>query len=670
MFNDFKNAVTAQFDKMKGRGLFRVSTPLDLLWSIYINAFPSGTDPLYKNRTEHDCSYCRHFIRSVGDVVAIIDGKLVSIWDVEVGGFYQTVADRMAGTVKQFPVENVFLTPEAHVGVDKNYSPATDGVITWEHFFLKLPSACVASKADIPTKLGEFRSTKDVLLRSLKEISLDSVDQVLELIAQNSLYRGEENKFAVEAFRKLKQEFDTLMILHPGYEDMFCWSRIKTVPGSVSRIRNSSIGTLLTDLSEGADLDGAVGSFEAKVAPANYKRPTALVTKAMIEKAQAKIEELGFTSALERRYAVLSDITINNVLYADRTAKKAMNVFESLSSTVAEKVPNLDKVESVTIETFLANILPKAESLEVLFENRHTGNLVSLIAPVAPEAKTMFKWDNNFSWSYEGEVADSIKERVKRAGGSVEGDLCCRLAWEYTDDLDFWMEEPGKFKICFSNRRQKSPCGGELDLDANGADGPRQDPAENIFYARRRTMKEGLYVLKVNNYNRRSSGTGFEVEIEFDGQKHHIAYDKALRTGDIVEVATIQYSKLTGFKIVKSLPSSPATKTVWSVPTQTFHKVNVVMLSPNYWDDRTSGNKHYFFMLEGCLNEGRARGFFNEFLVPELDQNRKVLEMVGSKMKTEETTNQLSGLGFSSTQRNYILCRVKGAFSRTIKITF
>ena len=94
------------------------------------------------------------------------------------------------------------------------------------------------------------------------------------------------------------------------------------------------------------------------------------------------------------------------------------------------------------------------------------------------------------------------------------------------------------------------------------------------------------------------------------------------------------------------------------------------MFSPNYWDDRTVGNKHYFFMLDGCLNEDKARGFFNEFLIEELNTHRKVFEVVGSKMKTEESTNQLSGLGFSSTQRNYILARVKGSFSRTIKITF
>ena len=94
------------------------------------------------------------------------------------------------------------------------------------------------------------------------------------------------------------------------------------------------------------------------------------------------------------------------------------------------------------------------------------------------------------------------------------------------------------------------------------------------------------------------------------------------------------------------------------------------MLSPNCWDLQKNGNLHYFFMLDRCLNDGKARGFFNEFLTQALDEHRKVFEMVGTKMKTEESTNQLSGLGFSSTQRNSLLCRVKGSFNRVVKINF
>ncbi|MCI4438128.1 MAG: hypothetical protein JHC33_15080, partial [Ignisphaera sp.] len=265
------------------------------------------------------------------------------------------------------------------------------------------------------------------------------------------------------------------------------------------------------------------------------------------------------------------------------------------------------------------------------------------------------------------------KERVKKAGGKIEGDLCCRLAWNYTDDLDFHMKEPGNGHIYFSNRRTKSPCGGILDLDANGADGVRSDPAENIYYSDKKTMKEGSYKLSVNNYNRRSGNNkdiGFDVEVEFDGDIHSFHYDKVIKTGEFVEVATIDYSKTNGFSISKSLPSSKSVKMNWEVASQSFKKVNVMMLSPNYWDGAGIGNKHYFFMLEGCKNDGTVRGFYNEFLNSELDKHRKVLEVVGSKMRTEEENDQLSGVGFSSTQRNSILIRVTGTFARIVKVNF
>jgi hypothetical protein len=111
-------------------------------------------------------------------------------------------------------------------------------------------------------------------------------------------------------------------------------------------------------------------------------------------------------------------------------------------------------------------------------------------------------------------------------------------------------------------------------------------------------------------------------------------------------------------------------KEAWNIQTNTFQKVGAIMLSPNYWDEQAAGNKHWFFMLEGCRNEGQARGFFNEFLINDLTPHRKVLEMVGAKVQTEQAQHQLSGVGFSSTQSNRVLCRVKGSFNRLINIIF
>lgn len=668
-FVAFRNAVDHQFNLMKSHQLFRVDVEKDILWNTYIGSFPAGTNPIFRERTEHDCSCCKSYIRAVGGVVAIVNGKLTSIWDVNVGGSYQVVADALSALVKSKPIENSFLHSEPTAGASSNYEKGESGQVkTWNHFFMRVPAANYCRGLDIGTRLGRSRSSFDVFKRALESLTTESVEVVLDLISQGSLYRGEENKASLVKFQKMQKDY--LKLSTDVDRSIFIWSCINGLSESIAHIRNTAIGSLLVDLSEGKDLEYAVKAFEAKVAPANYKRPTALISKSMIESAQKEITTLGLQPSLERRYAVLSDITINNVIFADRSAKKVMegDVFSELVASSSAVPKTLDKVEEVSIDDFINNILPKAESVEVLLENRHESNLVSLISPMHDDSKSMFKWNNRFSWSYSGEVTDSIKERVKAAGGRIVGDLCCRLAWDYKDDLDFWMMEPHQYKIFYANRRSLSPNGGILDVDANGADGLRDDPVENIVYTDRRKMREGTYILQVNQYSRRSDGAGFTVELEFDGNIIQIPYGKAMRNGEVVTVAEISYSQKDGFKLVKSMPSSQTSKQVWGLNTQAYHKVSVVMNSPNYWDDQKVGNKHYFFMLEKCTNDGKARGFYNEFLVDDLSKHRKVMEIVGSKTKVKESVDQLSGIGFSSTQRNNLLCRVKGSFNRVVKV--
>ncbi|MEK7432777.1 MAG: hypothetical protein AABZ74_06575 [Cyanobacteriota bacterium] len=670
----FKTELQRQFNKMKEHELFRVQVDKDLLWDTYLKSFPEGTNPIYKERPEYECNSCKHFIRTVGNMIAIIDGKIHTIWDVTVKDNFQDVTNALSTLVKSAPIENKFLHIDRVVGTDKNHKLLDSGeTITFTHFCIQLPKNLVVKELNLGSELANFKTTKEVMFRSLNEITMDSIDTVLDLIAQNSIYRGEEHTFAINSFKELKNAFDKL----PTNEDkdIFCWSKANTIPASVSKMRNTVIGSLLIDLSEGKELQYAVSSFESKVAPTNYMRPTSVVTKDMIQSAKNKIEELGLTSALERRFATMEDITINNILFADRKARKIIdNVFDELSSKVSDNIKGFDKVEEVPIEQFITKILPTAHSLEVMFDNKHTGNLVSLVAPVDLTAKGMFKWSNNFSWSYNGELTDSIKERVKKQGGLVDADLRCSLSWFNYDDLDLHMKESGGYEISFQNKGHPSPSYGTLDVDMNAGSGSTRNAVENIVYPDRKRMKEGLYKLQVHNYNKReSTNVGFDVEIEFDGVIHTFSYAKAVKNQETITVAEIQYSKKDGFSIVESIPSSHSVqpvKEVWNLPTQSFHKVSVAMYSPNYWDEKTVGNKHYFFMLEGCLNDGKARGFFNEFLNEELNTHRKVLEIVGSKMKTEESNNQLSGLGFSSTQRNTLLCRVKGNFSRVIKILF
>lgn len=669
MFKTFRDAVRAQFGQMQHHRLFKTAVDKDALWDAYLSAFPEGTNPMFRERTEHDCQACRAFIRNAGAIVTIDGDKLVSIWDVQIGGFYQVVADALSKLVKSSPIENIFLSREPRAGIEQNYQDTGDGVLTWDHFTVAFPQDIVALEPHYNHRLGVVKDFHQVLVRGLREITAEAIDDVLELIGQNNLYRGEEHASAVQQFKRLKQQYETASYKK---QQLMTWVWAQGESPAVVAIRNTVIGTLLQDLSDGVSIEAAVKSFEAKVAPANYKRPKAVVTKQMLEGAKKALSELNLLPALDRRYAVLEDITINNVLFANSSARKRMgDIFDELIDDLATDSKTLVNVEEVPIRSFITDLLPKTTSIEAFFENRHQNNLVSLIAPCDKSAKGLFKWPNPFSWSYAGQFTDSIKERVKTAGGAIDGIFAFRLAWYNHDDLDAHLTEPDGYEIFFQNKTRLSPCGGVLDVDMNAGYGTTREPVENITYRHADNMQEGTYVLRVHNYCKREMlNMGFEAEVQIGNETYCLEHPQAVSSHRFVTVGEVTYSKKNGFTFTPKIASASRSKTLWNIPTQAYHPVTVVMKSPNYWDDKAIGNEHYFFMLDQCANDGSARGIFNEFLSDALTPHRKALELVGSKLQTATAQDQLSGLGFSSTQPNSILLKLSGEINKTVKVVF
>lgn len=201
----------------------------------------------------------------------------------------------------------------------------------------------------------------------------------------------------------------------------------------------------------------------------------------------------------------------------------------------------------------ISKVMATATNIEVLMESRLSNNLVTLTAPVNKDAKNLFKWPNNFAWTYNGGVADSIKEKVRAAGGQTEGFLRCSLAWSNYDDLDLHVVEPNNLEIYYSNRIGRS--GGKLDVDENAGYGKTRKPVENIIWVNERKMLEGKYVVYVNNFHcRESVDTGFTLEIEHNGEVRQFVYDKPVKHKENVMVAEITYSKSKGIQIRELTP--------------------------------------------------------------------------------------------------------------------
>lgn len=660
-----------------GYSLFEVKIDKDILWDLYLDSFPAGTNEIYRTRREYDCSCCRHFIKNIGGTVFIDDDlNIYSIFEFDSGSpVFQPVMDALDAYVKSKPIIDVYLSEFPTVGTDKNHEMTEDGtVITWEHFFLKLPSQYVVRKGEAATKKHIFRDRRNVFKRSLDEITMDAIDTVLELIASNTLYKGEEWNQPIRLIKSYKVKYDSIP---EEKKSLYVWRESTEIGDAIGKIRNHSIGVLLTDISEGMDLDASVRRYESIVAPTNYKRPKAIFTKRMLEDAKKTITELGYLDSLPRRYATLDDITVNNILFANRDATKriAGDVFDDMMSDINVDPKRFSKVEEVHIDKFVANVLPTAKNVEILLENKHAQNMVSLIAPENKKAPSMFKWDNAFSWAYSGNITDSVmKERVKKVGGNINGDLRFSIQWndtgEYSpNDLDAHAITPSANHIYYRSKHDYY-TGGFLDVDIiNPVRG--EASVENISWGNKGRMTPGEYTFFVHMFTNRGGRDGFRAEIEFDGKIYQYDYRETITTGNSVNVATVILDNKGNFTIREYLKSNAASREIWGLKSNTFVPVSVIMYSPNYWDNQKGiGHRHYFFMLKDCVNPENPNGFYNEFLKNDLEKHKRIFEALGGKMAVESTDNQLSGLGFSATKRNELVVKVKGATERIMRVKF
>lgn len=676
-FVEFRNAVMDKFYELSdvcGNAIFEMEVgDKSKLWDAYINNFPEGTNPIFRTNRVHDCTCCRHFIKAVGALVGIKNGDLISIWDVNLpdDSEFKKPARALSDFVKsQVKIKDIFCTKFDNYGMTHNYKEIDGESVKFDHFYLEVPEMYKSNDCD--TFRGDFRSSVAVFKRGLDEFTLQALDDVLDLINDNNLYRGEQYLRALKSFRAYKLLYDN--IEDNRSKEFFAWEKATHEASSIVRLRNTSIGTLLTNISTGMDVETAVRKYEVIVAPSNYKRPKAIFTQKMLDEAKETITELGYMDSIGRKFATIDDMNVNNVLFIDRNTKSKLDttedIFAQMSKECVVKRKSFDRAQEISIEDFI-NLVPQAKSIEALFTSDLERNLVSLIAPKVKDSKSMFKWNNNFSWAYKGNIADSaIKENVKNAGGNVSGVLRFSIQWNDIDrdmnDLDAHCLEPNRFHINFSAK--KSPyTNGALDIDIINPS-PNEPAVENIIYPDKESMIEGRYIFFVHNFTFRGGRSGFRAEIECDGELYQFDYRKPLQEKEVVEVAAVTFDKEKGFTVETLLPADVINREVWGLKTNTFVPVRAICLSPNYWDDNQVGAKHYMFMLQDCVNEDQPNGFFNEYLKDELMKHKRVFEALGHNAKVDDCPNQLSGLGFSASRRNEVIVKIDG--KKVYKVKF
>jgi hypothetical protein len=695
----------AQFDKMCQTGkLFRVALTGQQVWDLYLASFED--DPMFRDpeSSTHNCNLCNNFIRRYGNVVAITeDYKIATIFDVEMSDEFTPVVKALSKALSEAPVAEVFfetfnelnsLPYEScsksnsvfQLGMAKNVKRYTkeeaekfgvvkaNDVITFEHMHLFIPASFVdMSGKSVESIMADFRQAKDVFQRAMETISLDTLLLVKDLIIQGSLLDGQTHLYKIDQIIPLKKEYDDLSA---SVRDSWCWIKSYNLP--FAKFRNELIGVLCSELSEGKEINTACQAWNKRVDPVNYMKTTAPITKKQIDEAKKFVEDNGYVESFDRRFASLQDIKVSEILHSNvgKDAIKSVSIFDGVKSTSSRHKRNeFDGVEEVTIEKFMKDILPSCTNIEVFLRNVHEGNMVSLTTANDPESKPIFKWDNNYSWTFNGNLAgkSQIKEAVKSQGGRVDGVLRFSIMWAEDNldnsDLDAHCVEPDRHEIYYGDRTSYN-TGGNLDIDITQPQEHKKrsgkEVVENITYPNLKKMKNGTYRFFVRQLSGRNS-QGFKAEIEFNGEIFYYDYPRPVQGDIYVAVVTLKDGE---FTINHELPETAGNKEIYGLETNQFHKVNLVCLSPNHWGENNTGNKHYMFMLDDCKAPHPIRSFHNENLNADLAAHRKVMEVLGTTNMITPSDKQLSGLGFNATVRDEVILKLSGTHKRTIKVKF
>lgn len=315
-FVKFKRAVHAQFNQLAAGAdmLFLTNVDKDALWDCYLNSFPE------EERQSHNCNNCKHYIRHYGRVVAIKDNKVVTMWEnLQLDEPYATVARNLDALVKSKPVVDVFITRDYELGIDRNnaYVDSLQGpkVITWNHLYYHMPNQLVYTGTEsVSAVMGTLRTTKEVFKRALEELTIDSIETVLDLIGQNALYRGEQFKNDLSVFLGHKRHYDSL----PDEEkDNWCWANFNRV--GCARIRNTAIGNkhyffMLDDCKNPEPVRGFFNEYLNSELTPHRKVFEVLADKMKTPYQEHQLSGLGFSSTMRNSVIVKVDGTFSRTL--------------------------------------------------------------------------------------------------------------------------------------------------------------------------------------------------------------------------------------------------------------------------------------------------------------------------------------------------------------------
>lgn len=383
-YHRFLTSFRNQFTRLTADAKALFTTNATGLWDTFLSSLPPW------ERQHHTCHACRRFVEQYGGLVTIDDMGLTDavMWGRDVPLFYQPAFSALRRLVERAKVTGVFFSDHKMWG-----TPVTDMTTrhpTFHHMavqapphLIRKPSTLVTAEQDMAVKREEY----GMLQRGLQEFPFTVVEQALEILKSDTLYRSEKVLGPAQWLHDLHKARAAT-----AYQkrDNVTWRAVASAPPGFSHVKSTMIGSLLEDLASGASFEGVRKRFAQKMNPLQYQRPTAPPTLGNIAQAEKIVAELGLSGALDRRFASLVDV---ETLWRPTVPEvRHDGVFGHLKApTTAPTISGTSGV--MTWVKFQRDVLPNARKIEYLVPHG-AQSYIALITAQNRAAPPILQWDH------------------------------------------------------------------------------------------------------------------------------------------------------------------------------------------------------------------------------------------------------------------------------------
>lgn len=358
----------------------------DDLFSHYVAALPAAMQAFSM------CNACRRFINLYGRLVTVDESgtKRSLFWQDSADlGVYRGAVGVLCAMVQNAPIESVFYASEDAYGTHMNYDAKRH--VTWTHLAATPPKArrfdhkLMSAAQAVAEKAQDFH----LLGRTLEEYSDSALTRALSLLQSGKLFRPEKVIETLKWYIALRKR------VLKGRASVL-WHAVATAPAGWVHFKNGILGTLLDDTQAGRSEEAIVRSFNEKADPLAYRRTSAAPKAGNIREANRIFEALNLESALNRRFAVRTDVE-PHLMWKERQQSAPPAIGGTFGHLAPQSAPPAS-VESRaarpwTWAKFAREVLPDTLRLEVLIEKLSLP-IRYFTAAVDPSCENLFAWDN------------------------------------------------------------------------------------------------------------------------------------------------------------------------------------------------------------------------------------------------------------------------------------